>query len=382
MTERLTDLLLSPGLRPAIAFENYAQIYRKIEQSNVLTYLTSVRLSPFNIKYDDIRRAYRVNSSVALQSKRTLGECLIALIDRCDEEIYKGLSECPSDERVNLFLIRSLFAFKRVRRVLYPASKGNAEKIIQLVTSELERKFEPETHGRILASIMSPDGFFSASDNSLVRLFYEHYCANETLRSRVRSYTMLTNNRYDFVDPQLLASKLVGFVRPSFRNESSDEHNLDCLEALTRLVLQDVNNEELIDQLGARALQLNVDSYRSLTNSKYRSLSNGQFRHIALANAYLLMPFCKLSDSPRAKVQRILADSLKAIKLAGRQPTIRFRHNSVNSRIQENGYLSNGIFLQHFAILDRSSADLVPLDGYAPYFDKVESLPLTDQQQL
>ena len=50
-------------------------------------------------------------------------------------------------------------------------------------------------------------------------------------------------------------------------------------------------------------------------------------------------------------------------------------------RIKPNGYLSNGILLEQWAIYDRSFGDLLT-DQYEGYFVGVDWIPLTDQQQL
>ena len=368
MTEYLTDRLLSPSLH--LTAEHYVNIFQKIAQSGILIYMEFSR-HKFNVQAR--RRTNQINAG--WQPKQTLGECLVALINRCNEEICKGLSVAPTDEQFNLLLIQYLQPYKHEgMQELFQFSKSYSDKFIRLINSKLRQHFDPTIHGRLFGDLSACGKLlFNAQDDSLVKLYYERFCADEELRRQVniyRFYMVLTKNRHSFVDHQLLASKLMSSSE-QFRR-SVEKRELNCVHMLARLVLNDVHNEELYDLLGELAARLNGDSFRHLSSLQYFD--------IALANAYLLTPFCRLDDNLREKVQDILGKLLNSICLASRKPAIRYRHR--HRFVQYNGYLSNGIFLKHFAIFDRSINDLVPLDQYASHFNSVDSIPLTDQQQL
>ena len=381
VSQYLIERLLSFD-RSVLTFDDCVLICRRINQSRILAHLASYRRDGREYENDKIRMAYKVNS-VASPTKQTMGECLVPLICRCTEEIANGLSERPTDERFSVFFINCLFTRREMTMILDHFSKPDVQRIVRLSTDFLQNHFDPITHGRLFNDMISFENFLFSSttqnDASVVRLLYERFCSNENwLHSQLnvcRAYTMLTRNRYPFVDYQLLANRLMSSVEQL--RKSLNEDDLSYLHLLTRLVLCDVNDEKMYDLLGELAPRLNADSYLAI--------SYFQYRKIALTNAYLSTSLCKLNYQLKAKLQRILTDSLEAIRSVGRKPTIQkgISHSKrTASKIQENGYLSNGILLSHFGIFDRSIGELVPLDEYTDHFDSVDLIPLTDQQHV
>lgn len=368
VSELLINRLLSPSLRPSLTFEHYVHIAKRIHQSCVLDYLAGhTGLRPVQVL---ARQYYRLNRNASWPPKRTLADCVFALAGRCNQEIHRTLSEQPTDENFEFYYISLASRMIKLSEDYSPFY----ENLESLIVSHLCQKTEREVYGRLIGDQLLQNCRL-LDDGLLVKLFYEQFCSNEALRSQVNLanvYIKLARRRFPFVDHNLLASKLMSSVDVLRKSLNKDERQdlLRMLNMLSMFVLHDVTNEQLYDCLGEL-----IDERKAITVS-----TMSLFKYFALANAYLQTPLCQLDRDLRTKVRRIFADQLKAISLNRRRPPI--VHSFIDWRIQSNGYLSNGILLDHWVIFDRSTGDLLPLYPYLHYFECVDQIPLTDQQQL
>ena len=68
--------------------------------------------------------------------------------------------------------------------------------------------------------------------------------------------------------------------------------------------------------------------------------------------------------------------------MSGHRPNVSVKYISIDNRLQHPGYLSNGVFVNAFAIYDKSIGDLIPLEPFRRQFDEINYIPLTDSQEL
>ena len=173
---------------------------------------------------------------------------MLSLFGRCNNEIYRTLSEQATDEKFDFFLIN--FHLLLSPKFLEPSNHNlfiehysfYGEKFQRLIVSYLCQKSatDPEVYGRLLE--VMPRIVQFAHAGSLARLFYEQFCSNDSLRSRLKLdtvYKYLAEYRLPFVDYDLVASKLMSSVeqlRKSLLNED-DQYDVSRMLRLLQVAL-------------------------------------------------------------------------------------------------------------------------------------------------
>lgn len=184
-------------------------------------------------------------------------------------------------------------------------------------------------------------------------------------------YLMLTEYRWPFVDQQRL---LQVFKTSDLFLQRLKYHNQDQ-RLLCNLILNEVNDRAMLNYLNQSLSNNSFSTDRG--NAKSRFIL---YERITLTSVVFSM-FNRLADRDlEMRIQRTLDQHFRQARL--NRPGISMHYINIDNRLQHNGFLTNGLRVWSFAIYDKSIGDLIPLDQFKDKFDKINTIPLSDTQEL
>lgn len=347
VVERLARVLLIPTFSKLMTFEQALDILTKTQSS-------------YNL--------YRSRSSERpAREKRLYPPILSELFEKCNTRIFEEFTLNPSSKMFSHFL-QTLHS--NVSPVNFEFPNFYDERLLSLIRPWIiwSHQHQQELNHSLVLRMLRNYAQFYIFDEQLLKLVYEQACSKRAFRrsDATSLYWLLAKFRWPFVDHQ--NSDLL------IRVYNSIESSSNYVRLLTCLLLNDVSNSEVLGHLNVM-----IDLHDETT---YRDLRMDDYRMIALAKNYLSL-FGRLPDDLKSelefKLQRIL-QHLQAIRLQAKGRYIHF-----DQRLTNVTYLSNGLFVDAFAIYDRSVGDLVSLhehtDSTGNNFSKVDLLPITKQQE-
>ena len=206
-----------------------------------------------------------------------------------------------------------------------------------------------------------------------MRLIYHLFCADYQLRCDIHLYFFLTRYRLPFVDHNYIAKLMIYQTSGLIRKNKTEYLNL-----LVEFILNDVTDEDILDYLIKR-----IDPNHSY--SRFEAINNKKFfKKLILAKTYLFL--CndfnyELMKSIELKLDECISKFV-AMKL---KPFIDSSYFKMNDKLQFNGYYayqSNRIYLNAYAIYDKSKKDLISLSNFEIATITVDRIPLNKDQQL
>lgn len=208
-------------------------------------------------------------------------------------------------------------------------------------------------------------------NEQLIKLLYRLVC-NETFPANEFTpveYHLLASYRWPFVDHQRLLNALKSSKKfLDVRASASTYSGILC-----QLILHEANDRELLQHLNENARPFVVKDFQFYLDN---------YKQTTLARAVLEM-FCNLNDKDlQLDLKRTLDKRLRELSQSLYMPRVLSNSMRIDSRLQEAGYLSNGVLVDLFAIYDRSIGDLIPLNRFKEQFKRIDSIQLTHQQEL
>ena len=359
--------LLAPDVK--LSFEQAVLLMRKIKLNH---YLYRERLNKPNC-YGQMRDMYR-GVEFEFRKRNLFPKIIAELVDKCNTVIYETLCLQATTENFNYF-------YNKLHDFTYDISHElpnfYASKILFFVVPHLVQNIESSDRLKGIAfELLQNYAKFNIYDEKLIKLAYDLYLRDEKLRSKIDGshfLFILTKYRLPFVDHRYLGKLLVSF---STKFHKSTETKANPLRVLCELILNDVEDETLLSYLN--------DAVSNLSNEYYENFKSiNHFKQIALAKHYLSTK-TGLKEDLKSKLETTLNAAIHAIHFAGKKPKISHYLFLTDNRLQKNGYLSNGVYLDTFAIYDSLIAGLVPMTYKLidQFKHKVDRIPRTDNQEM
>lgn len=362
-SRRLINLLLQRKVQ--LDFRQSVMLLRRVKQSH-------------SIKSKEVRKSHQeknfrktFNQEGRLQIRlnptiiRHFPSELTHLIDKCNAVIHRELTERPTEENFDFFLSR-LHDF--VDAVNHEFDNFYSLNLLKPVRDFLLSR-EPATakrYDRVLYNLTKNYYKMTTFDEELLRRVYEAICNKEEMRNEVDPtsfYYMMAKYRLPFVDHELLADRLFGEL-------PVEEIVTSVPRLLSELILNDVKNEHVLGRV--------CDAIRNIS-SHY--VSSNEYKKVALARAYFSMfgqlESVELKEKISRKLNTIIYD------YAGNKPSLSkkyIRHG--DSKLQKNGFLSNGMYVKGFGVYDWQQGDFISLADQDQYFFKIDRMPLRKNQEL
>ena len=148
---------------------------------------------------------------------------------------------------------------------------------------------------------------------------------------------------------------------------------MNALRLLSELILNNVIHKELFNYL--------LNSIINLEKRYFKKVEIDLLKKTALAKAYL--PTIEFEDKDfKLKIEVALDKTLFEADLIDRKTSISYKYFDVDRRLQSNGYLSNGVYLNAFCVYDYSLNEFVPLTKFGKLFAKIDQIALANNQEL
>lgn len=298
------------------------------------------------------------------------------LIFKCNSTIFEQLSRRASREEFSLYLIK-IHDFINPINYLFPDFYDC--RLINLLAEFLVENLDSDANYRNLAyNLVHNYSKFYILDERLLKLLYTQCCETEKFLPRIavsNFYYLFSKYRLPFVDHTLLATKLL--LNPSDQhhfgtNQVMDYYKTNPLKILCHLILNDVTDERLLIYFS--------EATSKLDRTYCQQIPFSQFKELVLAKAHLNLS--RLNIDLRGQIMAILERIMHQISMVRRRPNISYNFIRINSRLQSNAFLSNGIFIHPVAIYDRRIKNLVPLNDFRAFFEEFDRIPLTDNQEM
>lgn len=298
---------------------------------------------------------------------------LSKLIDYCNATIFRALNSeslATSEAVSNLYLMK---VHAGVNSVSKEFENFHDARLLDPLARYLLQSFD--THDRLkyiafnLVQNYARTGYYH---EPLLKFTYDYYCsATDRFRSNQSPrhiYNLFSKVRLPFVNHQRLATEyLFNFSDEFYRMISSD--SINAIWILSALVLNDVFDARLFAYLNTM-----------VKNRSTTIFSTGIYKQVALARNYLMI-FHELTTL-KLETADILNNLMAQCNIINRPLIAPSRLSRLENKIQPNAYLSNGVYVDSFAIFDRNSEDLVPLAQYMDLFCQIDCIPLKKSQQM
>lgn len=301
---------------------------------------------------------------------------LSELIDRCNSIVVETLESDPDSANNHYQMLEMVHRYRS--RMYFRFPNFFEPKVLELLSSFLAKEAEANRltkKPRTILNLVHNYANQNIFNEKLIKLACQMIInrAYPVDRLTVTDYFMLSDHRWPFVERQ----QLLNVLKSSDRFLQSLKHGFRDQGLLCDLILNEVNDPGLLNYLNQT-----LNSKSDGTNRESMAIRFFNYEHIALARVCLTM-FSKLTDKNlETRLKRTLDQRFHNLCMQGDRPNLSVKYIRVDSRIQAPGYLSNGIHVNSFAIYDRSMGDLIPLEQFRNKFDEINSIPLTNNQEL
>ena len=290
------------------------------------------------------------------------------LIFKCNSCIFAYLAN-PNEDKLNYYL--NQLHFNQDPNFVFDNLYD--EKILNLLSPFILSKMDTIENKRLIYNLVFNHFKCYIYDSNLMKLVYELVCENSAFRNDFNyfvTFYLLTDLRLPFVDSKRLASVLFDFESNTYSYKIIRQQ-ANSIKLLSKLVLNDVIDEELLKKIISVALNLDDFTYSNL-----QSITKREFK---LAKVCFSL-FVNLDS--KSNLNKALDQISKIIDSFDPHQFIDKKLNDINSRIQRNGFLSNGIYLDSFVIYDKSIKDIIQLTEYRNYFERIDQIPLDENQEM
>lgn len=364
-TKRLIAMLTDAQLD----FRQSVMLLRRVKQSH-------------HLKSEEIRknyneknfRKYSLDGRLQVRPKKksdVVGHFpneLSVLIDKCNTVIHHQLTQQPTNESFDYFLSRLhdfVDALNHEFNDFYPVNLLEPIRNFLLSRDEVD---DGRAYDLVRYNLVMNYYKLFKFDEQLLRRVYETVCTSEELRNEVDVtglYYVISKYRFPFVNHELLATKLFN----DMAKNKNEEFLANASRLLAEFILNDVQNEALLSQ-----------ACDGIHNMSSYHVSSNEYKKLALARVYFSM-FGKLRNR---QLKEKIARKLNTIiyDYAGNKPKLSTKYSMYgDSKLQKNGFLSNGMYVKGFAVYDPTENDLISLADHEQNFFKIDRIP-TKQQEL
>lgn len=317
-----------------------------------------------------VRKAYREPD----ESTSSPG-ALAPLIDRCNSAVLEQLESRPSSKAHHYLFLEEVYRTPSWFPKYFPnfCDPELLDRMAAYFAGDRDAKagnLRPE-HAAMIRNLLFCYSKVGLYNEQLIELFYRLVCNGRFLADQFTpaEYHLLANYRWPFVDHQRLLKALKSSKKfLDVRTSASTYSGMLC-----QLLLHETTDQELLRHLNENSRPYQVkDSQLYLDNYKQTTLARE-----------VLEMFCDLDDNDlKLDLKRTLDKRLRELSQSLSLPNVRSKFVPIDKRLQEGGYLSNGVYVDVFAIFDHTIRGLVPLNQFKKHFKEIDLIPLTKQQEL
>lgn len=356
VVEHLAKVLLQPFV--SLNFKQAVKIMAKIQPSD--NFYRFKRKSGRRL-HPELAQRYR--------EKRLHPPILSDLFDKCNATIFEEFTFNLSAETFPYFLTK---LHTSVSALNYEFPNFYDQRLLAIIRPWLiwNHQYRALDYNLLLRMVRNYSHFY-VYDEELLRVVYEKFCSTMSFKKfdAMTFYGLLAKFRWPFVDHS--NANLLARVRNSI------ESRTNSVRLLATLLLNDVCDDELLGYLNERI--------NSADDALFRNLKMDDYKPIVLARNYLSM-FSPLDGRLRVKLEHKLEQIIHRMLVTRQRPEMSFKYFRIDNRLSNTAYLSNGIFVDVFAIYDKSTGDLVSLNEHreslGPSFARIDQLQLSRQQEL
>lgn len=368
VTRPLIASLLSPDVQ--LNYRQSVMLLRRLKQASEMS-SAEIRRKAGAKSYRKATQQGRIKLWKKGDDFRYFPAKLAGVIDKCNEVIQRQFTEEPSDEHFDFYLSHVHDSVDPLNHEFpnFYAPDLFAPLRDFLLSQAAESADDQRRYDLILYNLTTNYYRLSTTfDEALLRRLHEMICSNEQmpgeLANPVSFYFLISKYRLPWVQHDLLASRLFA---------GTIEKNCELAQArrlLAELILNDVQDVRVLDYV-CEQIQ-NLSSYHVSTN---------EYKLIALARVYFSMFGQMRNGELKAKIERKLNQII--FDYSGNKPKLSEKYiRFAESKVQKNGFLSNGMYVKGFGIYDRLKADFVSLADQEKYFSRVDRMPIEKHQEL
>lgn len=329
--------------------------------SNQLNYHQSIRL------LNNIQRSKEQNFN---KFKNLLNsDQLNCLIDKCNRTINAHLQSNPDKLDDQLFYI-SKFGKTIEKKPLILGKLYEITVLQKLIPSIVESKKSYSQIYNLFVNYFNYD----LIDERLIKHINDLILNNDKFRRRfgITCFLKLTKFRLPFIDHQQLIGLLLDNNYPQIHRLITNS-SLDIkFELLCAFILGDIKN--------ADKLLIILDKIKDqLDDTSIRRIDDDLFQKLIISRIYFNL-FNQLNKN--FKIETKFDALLMEISEIYNKPQVRNQFLDKDKKLKLNAFLSNGLFLNNFAIYDQSENDLIPLHNQSDYFFKIDEITLKKHQYL
>lgn len=362
ITIQLTKILLSPEIQ--LDLKQSVDLLHKLKKNY---WFIKMRFKKGDYQNEELKFRY----SKGLLYPKIIGK----LIDKCNSVILKTLNSEPTNENFMFYLIKldKLDNLSKEFNNFFDQNLLNS----QLVPYCLQNFEQSKRFKYLVYNLVLNYSKLNIYDERLLKFIYDLYSTNSDLRKNTNIcevYYLFTKLRLPFVDQQNLAVNILFNFSDQFYS-TMDQFRFNRLKVLTRLILNDVYDKKLYLYFD--------ETFNFLDFKIYERMDFDLYAQTSLARVYLSM-FSEMDSSLKqriiAKLDRVINECPVVYKMSNNITNIRL--SNIDNKLQANAYLSNGIYVDIYAIYDKSKKDLISLDQFKNYCFKIDQIPLTENEEL
>lgn len=364
VAEYMAKRLLSPDVK--LCFKQAVLLMRKIKLNH---YLYRERLN--KPEYQRMRGIYYKQVELEFNRRNLFPRILADLMDKCNSVICETLGSEEATEQDFGYFLSKLHDFTDDINHEFP--NFYEPKILQFVVPYLIANIENNARLKaFIFELVQNYTKFNIFDDKLIKFTYDLFLSDEKLRINGSPiFFILSKYRLPFVDHRHLSKVLF-----NFSTQIRQSTKMNPLRVLSELILNDVEDENLFGYLN--------DIVDNLTDEYYQSFKSiNQFKQISLARHHLSIKNW-LKDGLKAKLQNVLDQAIYSLSIFNKKPKISYRLYFADQRFLSNGYLSNGVCLDTFAIYDSLRAELIPMTRSLvdSFKHRVDKIPRIEGQEM
>ena len=315
-----------------------------------------------------IRKYFRLDND-NLQCKE-ISDLLSILIGKANEKIYDTFSREATNENLN-FYFNNLF--EQLDLIDNGIDSIYDEKLLEFLEPFILDNFDNFKSKFAILKLILNYSKVNVYNETLLKLIYDSYLTNKEFNSEVAInyvsdfYLLFTKFRLPFVDKDSLAYLLFDF-------KTKFQESKRLISNRKRMLGEIVINDHEKSRVLLEFLNHLVDA---INNSRWNKFSSDDYKVCTLANVY-----SKLFNV-QFGTENLTFNIKKNLERLSKSAEVKIGTDflAIDNKIQENGQF-NDIPIGSFGVFDKTLNELIPLNKFTSCFNKIEMIPLEENQQL
>ena len=367
-------------------FYNFLMSYESSRNSEMVERLAGTLLSP-ELKLS-FKESVQTLKKICLVGRSRRGKkddfppVLADLIGRCNGIVYETLKSDPDSSENHYRLLEGVH---NKRNKLNSFFQNMYEpRLLDLLAAFLVKRHSddkyigPPHEAYQILNLVYHYSRFSIYHEQLTELLHRLVCSGVYPKDDFAfpEYQLLTSHRWPFLDQ----SRLLEVLKSSRKLFDIRQSGTTYYGLLCQLILNEINDPELLHCLIERARK-NRPSIHQMQTKKLILLDYKQTTLVRL----LVSTLGQSDKHLESELRRTFDQRLNLISQSPHWPQVGSSAGKtagiVNGKLKKGCFLSNGVFVDAFAIYDRSVGDLISLERFREHFEAVDLIPLSGDQE-